>query len=70
MWCVTCSQKGAKTDLVDSNGRKPIDLAGAGAAQRGTQPAPAPAGAANPVASNAGAATEIRALLQNAASQK
>ncbi len=40
-------QKGAKTDLVDSNGRKPLDLA----------------------ASAAGAA-ELRALLQNAASQK
>ena len=35
-------EKGAKTDLADSNGRKPIDLVGAG----GTQPGAAPAAAA------------------------
>jgi len=54
-------EKGAKTDLLDSNGRKPIDLAGAGAAQ----PGPAPAAGAR-VAS----AAETRALLQNAAAQR
>ncbi len=43
--------KGAKTDLLDSNGRKPFDLAGTGAAQPGAAPA-RPAGAAgNTVAS-------------------
>jgi uncharacterized protein len=54
-------EKGAKTDLLDSNGHKPIDLAGASAAQ----PAPAPAAGAR-VAS----AAETRALLQNAAAQR
>ncbi len=59
-------EKGAKTDIVDSNGRKPLDLAGTGAA-----PAPAADKAATPGASGAGAAgaAEIRALLQNASSQ-
>jgi ankyrin repeat protein len=54
-------EKGAKTDLLDSNGHKPIDLAGASAAQ----PGPAPAAGAR-VAS----AAETRALLQNAAAQR
>src|SRR5580698_3627286 len=56
-------EKGAKTDLVDGNGHKPIDLAGTG----GTQPA-APAAAA----ADAGATSiaETRALLQNAASRR
>jgi len=72
--------KGAKTDLLDSNGRKPIDLVGTG----GTQPAaaPAPAGvtgnsAGNPVLSaapaqavgGAASAAEIRSLLQNTVPQ-
>jgi uncharacterized protein len=67
--------KGARTDLMDSNGRKPIDLAGAGAAQ--PSPAPAPAGntaaSAAPAQSGGGgaaSAAEIRALLQNAASRR
>jgi uncharacterized protein len=57
-------EKGAKTDLADSNGRKPIDLVGTGAAQ----PAAAPAAAA----ADAGASrpAETRALLQNAGSQR
>jgi ankyrin repeat protein len=68
-------EKGAKTDLVDSNGRKPIDLVGAGGAQTGAAPAatssnvasaaPAPSGA-----SDAPRPAETRALLQNAASQR
>ena len=54
-------EKGAKTDLLDSNGHKPIDLAGASVAQ----PGPAPAAGAR-VAS----AAETRAVLQNAAAQR
>jgi len=54
-------EKGAKTDIIDSNGRKAIDLVGAPAAGRGRG---APQGTAT-----AGAA-EIRALLENAASKK
>jgi hypothetical protein len=53
-------EKGAKTDLVDSKGRKPIDLVDADAAQSGA--APAPPGAAS--------RAETRALLQNAASRR
>jgi len=72
-------EKGARTDLLDSNSRKPIDLAGTGA----KQPAAAPAAAVNTAASGAtpapetkapgtgpASAAEIRALLQNAAAQK
>jgi uncharacterized protein len=82
--------KGAKTDIVDSNGRKPIDLVGTGARGGGTPPA-ATAAAGN-AGAGAGAAggrgatggggrggpgggvspatvTEIRTLLQNAASK-
>jgi ankyrin repeat protein len=54
-------EKGAKTDLLDSNGHKPIDLAGAGAAQ----PGPAPA-----VGARVASAAETRAVLQNAAAQR
>jgi uncharacterized protein len=63
--------KGAKTDLVDSAGRKPIDLA-----DTGTQPAAAPAPAAVAGSTSFGApsaaarAAETRALLQNAGSQR
>jgi uncharacterized protein len=46
--------QGAKTDLVDGNGRKPLDLVGAA----GTQPAAAPS------------AEQIRALLQRVAPQR
>ncbi len=70
-------EKGAKTDLVDSNGRKPIDLVGTGATRPGPAPAP-PAATGNPVASGARAqagggaasAAETRALLQNAAARR
>jgi ankyrin repeat protein len=50
--------KGARTDLVDSNGRKPIDLAGT---------APAPPAAAG---GSAESAAQTRALLQDAASRR
>jgi len=56
-------EKGAKTDLVDSNGRKPIDLAGTGATQAG-----APGGRGG--RGGAASAAEIRALLQNVGSQR
>jgi ankyrin repeat protein len=51
--------KGAKTDLADSTGHKPIDLVGTGAA---APAAPADAGATS--------IAETRALLQNAASRR
>ena len=52
-------EKGAKTDLLDGSGRKPIDLAGTGGAPTAAAPAP-PAGAGN--------TAQIRALLQNTTS--
>jgi ankyrin repeat protein len=55
-------EKGAKTDLPDSSGRKPIDLAGTGARQSGSSPAP-PAATGNNAA-------EIRTLLQNAGTRR
>ncbi len=60
-------EKGAKTDLVDSNGHKPIDLAGTGATQPAAAPA-TPAGAGNAganatVRDRPASAAEIRALL-------
>ena len=69
--------KGAKTDLLDSNGRKPIDLAGNGGTQAGAPPPATGNAAGNPVASAAPApagdggasASEIRALLQNSGAQ-
>jgi ankyrin repeat protein len=75
-------EKGANTGIVDANGRKPIDLAGGGAAGnagRGGPAAPTTAQpAVTPPAAGAGgrggvgpaSATEIRALLQDAASRK
>jgi len=72
-------EKGARPDLVDADGQKPIDLVGADVRGGGT---PAPSAAmvsATPGAGAAGrggrgpgpaAAAEIRALLQNAASNK
>jgi ankyrin repeat protein len=97
--------KGTNPEIVDSNGRKPIDLVGGGGAQAGGAQAPAaatgnPAAAATPTPAgtppvagrgaaggppaagavarggpgggrgNAASAAEIRALLQNAASNK
>jgi ankyrin repeat protein len=52
-------EKGAKTDLLDGSGRKPIDLAGTGATPAAAAPA-TPAGAGN--------TAQIRALLENPAS--
>jgi uncharacterized protein len=75
--------KGAKTEIVDSNGHKPIELVGTVPAGRGGQAPPAAAGgsaapataqlAVAPPAGGAGGrgaagAAEIRALLQNAPS--
>ena len=67
-------EKGANPEIVDSNGRKAIDLVGG--ARAGNAAAPAnPAGSAagrgrgGPQAAAASAA-EIRALLENAASRK
>jgi ankyrin repeat protein len=65
--------KGAKTDLADSDGRKPIDLVGTGPTQPGAPPAGTgnPAGAGAPVRTGGPAgAAETRAILQNAASQR
>jgi ankyrin repeat protein len=61
-------EKGANADIVDSNGRKPIDLV----AVAGSPAAPANAGRGGrggPQTATASAA-EIRALLENAASRK
>jgi ankyrin repeat protein len=77
--------KGAKTEIVDSNGHKPIELVGTAPAGRGGPAPPAAAGgsaapaaaqlAVVPPAGRAGgrgaaSAAEIRALLENAASGK
>ena len=71
--------KGANPDLVDANGRKPIDLVGAGGNAGGRGRGGAPAAGAAPVAGAGGrggataggvstaSAAEIRALLQGAA---
>ena len=77
--------KGANTEIVDSNGHKPLDLVGASSPGRGTPPPAAPATAqlaVAPPAAGAGGrgdpagrgvspatAAEIRALLQNAPSR-
>ena len=62
--------KGAKTDLLDSTGRKPIDLADTGTARTGAAAAATSSnvGSSTPVAAEAGASgvAEVRALLQNA----
>ena len=78
-------EKGATPELVDANGKKPIDLViaagdGGGAREgRGVPPAPAAAGNAAGRGGRGGAAgggvspetaAEIRALLQDAASKK
>jgi len=74
-------EKGVNPNLVDANGKKPIDLldAGAGGAGgargRGAAPAPAAAAGAGGRGGAAGgavspaSATEIRAMLQDAASK-
>jgi hypothetical protein len=75
-------QKGANPELVDANGKKPIDLVAAAAGDgggrgRGGAPAPASAagaggrgGAAGGGVVSSAAAAEIRAMLQAAASKK
>ena len=67
-------EKGANADIVDSNGRKAIDLVGGArggnaAAPANTAAAGAGRGRGGPQTAAAGAA-EIRALLENAASRK
>jgi uncharacterized protein len=70
--------KGAKTELLDANGRKPIDLAGAGTGQSAATSSNVAASGATPAAgaprSSSGggpaSAAETRAILQNAASQR
>ena len=78
-------EKGANPELVDANGKKPIDLVGAGGdggdgGGRGRGGAPAPGAAAAAGAGGRGGAggggvspataAEIRAMLQDAASKK
>ena len=67
-------EKGANPEIVDANGRKPIDLVGGARADNPAAPAnPAAAGPGRgrggPQAATAGAA-EIRTLLENAASRR
>jgi ankyrin repeat protein len=67
-------ERGARTDLLDSGGRKPIDLAGTGAAQRGAAAAATSSslssGAPAPAGDDAARAAEIRDLIQNAAGRR
>jgi len=63
-------EKGANPSILDSNGRKPIDLVGAaGGARAGNPPAAAGRGRGAPQVPGASAA-EIRDMLENAASRK
>jgi ankyrin repeat protein len=70
--------KGAKTELLDANGRKPIDLAGAGTGQSAATSSNVAVSAATPAAGAPGSspgggpasAAETRSLLQNAAAQR
>jgi uncharacterized protein len=63
--------KGANTELLDANGRKPIDLAGAGTGQSAaTSSNVIASGARSRAEGDAASATEIRALLQNTASRR
>jgi len=59
--------KGAKTDVRDASGRKPVDLAGAGAAQSAALSSNV---AARSPKDGAAGAAEIRALLQNAGTSR
>ncbi len=71
-------ERGANTDLTDGNGRKPIDLAGAGTGQSAATSssvagsgAPPAAGAGAPsVSGSPASAAEIRTLLRDAASRR
>jgi ankyrin repeat protein len=66
-------EKGANPELVDGNGKKPIDLIGAGGGRGSTGAAPAAGGrgaqGSSPPAVSPATAAEIRALLQKAASK-
>ena len=66
-------EKGANPELVDGNGKKPIDLVGAGGGRGAAGAAPAAGGRGGPGGGPApvspATAAEIRALLQNAASK-
>jgi hypothetical protein len=59
--------KGANPELVDGNGKKPIDLLSTGAGGRGA--APAAGGRGGPAPISPATVAEIRALLENAASK-
>ena len=61
-------EKGARTDIADASGRKPIELLAA--APAATAPPAAPAAAGGRAAVNPAAIAEIRTLLENAASRK
>jgi hypothetical protein len=73
-------EKGANPEIVDTSGRKAIDLVGGGAVNPAAPANPAAGAAATPAAGNgrgrggppaaAASAAEIRALLENAASRK
>lgn len=64
-------EKGANTEIVDSNGKKPIDLVGANTAAAGAPAAGARVRGAPAQGGAAPASTaEIRALLENAASRR
>jgi ankyrin repeat protein len=63
-------EKGAKTDLADSAGHKPIDLVGTGAAPAATASAAVSAAPTPNGGSDAARPAETRALLQNAASRR
>jgi uncharacterized protein len=62
-------EKGANPELVDGNGKKPIDLLGAGGGRGGAPAAPATGGRGGPAPVSPANAAEIRALLQKAASK-
>jgi ankyrin repeat protein len=64
-------EKGANTEIVDSNGRKAIDLVvnNTGNSAAAANPAAGTAGSGRGAPQNRAAAAEIRALLENAASK-
>ena len=63
-------EKGANTEIVDSNGRKAIDLVGGARSGNTGTPAAAPARGRGGPPAGAENATEIRALLENATPRK
>lgn len=60
-------EKGARMDLLDASGRKPIDLLNSGAPARGAQGAAPAARGRGPGGPSPAAIAEIRTLLENAA---